>query len=635
VRLLPFAALATYGVAFAIAALGGGLLVFDDHPGQLYRVWHVVIHGPAPWAWNAGWWAGYPELQFYPPGFAYAGALLHLLSLGRLSVEMAYQVLVGIAYLAPGFAAFALLSRLLGSGWAALPGALVALALSAGIASGVEGGVRTGMLAARLGWALLPLVALAVHGRAATPVVSMLLAAIAITHPAHLPTAAAIVLLAAWPRRSRWWLPQATVPLALGAALTGFWTVPLLARLAHTRALAWGDLAVGATLGQHPLLALLLVLALVAFWPLAPSPPGRDGGRRLLARLPWATGALVLADALGLEPLGARWLPANRMIDGFWLAVVLAGALTLGDLLRRLAARARVPIAALSVATVALVVAVSLPTATLSLWPRHGEWPALGPTARGIRLDDLWTSLAANPEGRVLFVRSGVPLVFGEAWWRPHTHVTALAPLATGRGIVHGTFTHPSPIAALVYRGSAAPGAIRLLAEQLDGVSLFGRPLEQLDTRTLAAYADRLGIAQIVALEEDAPRLGGLADDQLFRRRPAPAPFVVYARSSPVAIPKATGDGHLAVDLDGPPGTWRTARMAYYPLWRASAAERELPTRRGELGDLEIRVDGGPVHAELTYRPGVPELAGIALSALGGVLWVAAVVVSRRRAARS
>jgi hypothetical protein len=102
-----------------------------------------------------------------------------------------------------------------------------------------------------------------------------------------------------------------------------------------------------------------------------------------------------------------------------------------------------------------------------------------------------------------------------------------------------------------------------------------------------------------------------------------------------VAIPKATGDGHLAVDLDGPPGTWRTARMAYYPLWRARAAGRELPTLRGELGDLEIRVDGGPVRAELTYRPGAPELAGIALSALGGVLWVAAVVVSRRRAARS
>jgi hypothetical protein len=632
--MLPLAALAAYGVAFALAALGGGLLVFDDHPGQLYRVWHVVTHGPAPWAWNAGWWAGYPELQFYPPGFAYAGALIHHASLSRLSVEASYQALVGIAYLGPGLAAFALLARLLGGGWPALPGALIALALSAGIASGVEGGVRTGMLAARLGWGLLPLVALAVQGRAATPLVSVLLAAVAITHPAHLPTAVIIVLLAAWPQRTRWWLPRATAPLALGAALTGFWTVPLLARLAHTRALAWGDLAVGSTLLQHPLLAVLLVLALVAWPPLAPPPPGTDAARRALTRLPWATGAIVLADALVLEPLGVRWLPANRVVDGFWLAVVLAGGLALGDLLRRLARRGRMPIAALAAVTVALVVAGSAPTATLSLWPRRGEWPTLGPTARGVRLDDLWTSLATGPEGRVLFVRSGVPLVFGEEWWRPHTHVTALAPLATGRGIVHGTFTHPSPIAALVYRGPAAPGPMRLLAEQLDGRSLFGQPLERLDAGTLGAYADRLGVALIVAIDEDVPRLSLLADDRLFRRLPAPPPFVVYARRAPVSIPTPAGAGRFSLQLDGAPGAWTTARMAYYPLWRARVGERELPTRRGALGDLEVRLDAASVRADLTYGPGLPEIAGSAVSALSAGLWVLAVVVSRRRGSR-
>ena len=37
------------------------------------------MRGPAPWTWNPDWWTGYPELQFYPPGFAYAGAVLHAL----------------------------------------------------------------------------------------------------------------------------------------------------------------------------------------------------------------------------------------------------------------------------------------------------------------------------------------------------------------------------------------------------------------------------------------------------------------------------------------------------------------------------------------------------------------------------
>src|SRR6266480_8066340 len=78
---LPFALLLAYGVAFASRAFGVAPLAFDDHPGQLARLIHVVREGPAPWAWNAGWWAGYPELQFYPPGWFYLAASLSWLSL--------------------------------------------------------------------------------------------------------------------------------------------------------------------------------------------------------------------------------------------------------------------------------------------------------------------------------------------------------------------------------------------------------------------------------------------------------------------------------------------------------------------------------------------------------------------------
>src|SRR5262249_56210235 len=108
----------------------------------------------------------------------------------------------------------------------------------------------------------------------------------------------------------------------------------------------------------------------------------------------------------------------------------------------------------------------------------------------------------------VLLVRSAVPLVYGSGerheWYRPHTHVTALAPVFSGRAIVNGTFTHPSPIAALVYRGDAGPGAITRLVEQLDGMSLFGRALDALDAETFNRYADRLGIGLVVAIDEDA-----------------------------------------------------------------------------------------------------------------------------------
>lgn len=161
---LPAVLLLAYGAAFAARAIGVSVPAFDDHPGQLARLWHVVSEGPAPWAWNPGWWAGYPELQFYPPGWFYLGAAASWLTLGALPPPAIYTALVWLTYLAPGAAAFMLLRRLLGDGWLALPGAFLVLTFTGdpggGGASGVEGGVHIGMAAARLAWALLPLLAI-------------------------------------------------------------------------------------------------------------------------------------------------------------------------------------------------------------------------------------------------------------------------------------------------------------------------------------------------------------------------------------------------------------------------------------------------------------------------------------------
>src|SRR6185369_8402111 len=127
---LPAAALLAYGMAFAAAALGRSLPAYDDHPGQLQRLWHVVTLGPAPWAWSPAWWTGYPELQFYPPAFAYAGALLHSVSFGAVSVPAAYVALLWLACLAPGLTTLFALARVQRSAWRALPASFVALTLS-------------------------------------------------------------------------------------------------------------------------------------------------------------------------------------------------------------------------------------------------------------------------------------------------------------------------------------------------------------------------------------------------------------------------------------------------------------------------------------------------------------------------
>jgi len=629
VAALPAAALVAYALAFATAALGHGVPAFDDHPGQLARLWHVASYGPAPWAWSPAWWAGYPELQFYPPAFAYAGVLLHRLSLGTLSVPGAYVTLLWLAWLAPGLTTLFALARVQRSAWRALPGAFVVLTLSLwpGLASGVEGGVHVGMAPARLGWSLLPLLLGVLtpwaDGRAVFPArtVVPLAALVALMHPAHLPAAVVIVVLAALvrpPRRRR--LYTALTWLGAAALLTAFWTLPLVARAAETRPLAWGRLA---DTFSSP--ALVLALTLLALRALLPAWASGSGAVWLTALFPWAITSVVLIDAVLLEPAGVRWLPADRVMDSVWLGLVLAASVAVG---RMRGIRVRPPWStrlrqlelALGLALTILVAALLAPV--LTLWPRAPQWPSYSAIVRGLRMDALWRALKEAPPGRVLFVRSGVPLVYGIDWWRPHTHLTALTPWESGRAIVNGTFTHPSPIAALVYRGDAGRGAITSLVERLDGVSLFGRSVDSLDATLLNAHARRLRASVIVGLEDDLPRLPALADNPLFRMRRELPPFVIWL-GPPATLPEPSSPGRWRVALDGPAGDWASAGFAYYPLWRATSAGRALETRRGAAGDLEVRAPGSGV-VELAYEPGVPELGGVALSILGVLVWLLA-----------
>ena len=633
--LFPLALLGIYGLAFGIAAFGAGPPAFDDHPGQLYRLWHVIARGPAPWAWNPDWWAGYPEMQFYPPGFAYLGALLQRASVNSLSVASVYQMIVWISYLAPGLTTFLALARVLRSGWLALPGAFVALTLSAGISSGVEGGVHIGMLGARLAWALIPLLLLTLvpwieDGGRPSGGSALVIAAIALTHPAALPAAVTLIVVGAVvrpPRRAR--LAGALLTLAVAAALTAFWTVPLVFRLENTRALAWGE---APSIGGFGLgVALLALIGLVRA-------RGAGAGGLVIARFPWAMALVVIVDRFGLEPLGLRWLPANRVVDGAWIAFVLAAALGWSGARRVPSPPAletdaepstRFPRReiATALAAVLLAVVVAWPgQRTLTLWPRAAAWPSLATIERGLRLTDLWTALRAAPPGRVLFVRSSVPLAYGShggspgprEWYRPHTHVTALAPVFSGRAIVNGTFTHPSPIAALVYRGDAGPGPITRLVEQLDGVSLFGRALAALDAETFNRYAERLGISVVVALDEDAPHLGFVDDNRAFARREAPEPFLLYARREAMALPRAVAPGRWTITLTSDRDPWVTTRMAYYPLWHARVEGVPMETRRGADGDFEVKLDAGATRAvELDYRAGAPEIAGVVVTVLG------------------
>ncbi len=638
---LPAVPLLVYGLAFAWKALGGGLLVFDDHPGQLYRIAHALTVGLAPWRLNPGWWAGYAELQFYPPGFSYAGAALHYASLGALDLSSTYQLLLWITFLLPGVSAYLLLARVLGSPWLALPGAFLALTLSAGSRSGVEEGMRWGLVAARLGWGVLPLLALSLHGSIEgkrSPVAApALLAAIILIHPAHAPAGVALVLLAAWhgpgSRRAR--LGQAALLTAAALGLTAFWLLPLLAHLGMALPLAWSEASLATlarSLAERPLLITLTAASALASAMLRRASPSSRAGL-WLSDLPPALALVIVLDAMVAEPLGLRWLPADRLLDSFLLALILGAALALDCVHRCLP---RLPAWSLAIASIALCSLLSSwnrPEPSLSLWPRSwpNEWPKYDVVARGARVTELWEGLRQTPAGRVLFVRSAVPLDHRPEWRRPHSHITALTSLRAGREILNGTFTHPSPIAGLVYTGSPANRPITRLVEQRDGVTLFGRPLAGLDAASFNELADRLRVSSVVALDEDQGRLSFVADNPAFTGPARIGPFLVFVSRHPRPTPAPSGPQLWRDTLPARDESWAPTGMAYSPLWQCRAGGRLLPVRRDALGLLEVRVPGGDATlVELAHVPGAAERSGLALS---GATCLALLAISFRRQA--
>jgi hypothetical protein len=626
--------LAAYAFAFAWRALGGGLLIVDDHPGQLYRLARVAELGPWPWRLDPGWWAGYAELQYYPPGAAYLGAVLQVFSLGTLGPDAVYQILLWVIYVLPGATTYLLLVRVLGRPWLALPGAFLALTLSGGSRSGVEEGLRWGLIAARLGWSLLPLLALSLRSwteRAKPPLTAaLILASIILIHPAHAPAGLALVLLGAaeGPGGLRARIGTAGLLTLAAGGLAAFWLVPLLAHLEMALPLAWGDSSLGALVGQivtRPLLLGLCVASALAGWLTrrSASPAARD---RWLVRFAPALSLVIALDAVVIQPLGLMWLPADRLMDSLLLALILGASRALGEVAPRLQRYPDWSIALAAIASCALLASPNRSEPTLTLWPRRGpsEWTQEATLSAGARLDDLWAALSNAPPGRILFVRSSIPLAYGRQWWRPHSHITSLAPIRAGREIVNGTFTHPSPIAGLVYTGAAANRPITLLVEQRDGLTLFGRPLEALTAPEFDRLAGRLRISAVVALDEDDGRLPFLDDNRAFARPSRVGPFVIYASLEPRPIPVLVAAQRWQFRATGDAGGWAATGFAYSPLWRARAGDQRLAARRDDLGMLEVKLPGGPsTGVELSHAPGPAEWTGLGVTVLTGLLLVA------------
>jgi len=284
-------------------------------------------------------------------------------------------------------------------------GAFVALTLSAGLASGVDGGVRTGMVGARLAWALLPLLLwlLARGRRASRPlslVVPPLLAAVTLLHPAQLPAAVLLLGLAAgarapWRRRAS----RRFRALALAAALTGVLdaapAAPVggdaragvgdaLARRGHAaRCRSSRGLAVAGLLDRRAASA----GERLALWWL----PATVVGPRSIA---WVAERLASAGcrriASSTAPGSRSSSPAVSARRGWRAPRRDADHAAPGPRAARPDVRAR---------RRRLFALLSLNGGTLMLRPGAAVWPSLPSIEHGLRLPDFWSLLAACRRG--------------------------------------------------------------------------------------------------------------------------------------------------------------------------------------------------------------------------------------------
>ncbi|HWC05429.1 MAG TPA: hypothetical protein VHF87_21960 [Methylomirabilota bacterium] len=646
-REAPLLLLLLYGGAFVYAAFGRGVPAFDDHPGQLFRLWHALTRSlpSVTWTsdWNPDWWGGYPELQFYPPGFALLGAALRAALLWQPSIETVYRLLCGVVFLAPGVTTYVLLARVVGDRWLALPPAFLALALSADLRGGVEAGLRWGMLTTRLGFAWLPLLALALRpwvegGR--LPRWAPPLAALAVlSHPSTLPSVVALLGLATalslLARPDRRTAGQAVATSGFAVVLTVFWSLPLVVRRAWVVPLAWGDLSLGlpGDLARRPVLLALGMAALSAWVAVGLRRRGFDA---LLAALPLVLTGLFVGD-VWLFPRGWSTVEPARLLDGVVQASVWAAGLGAGAIVERLVPARADPRGRPLVALVVIALAAILPDRgarppTLTVWPAADGWPTLEEVTQRHHLDRLWGALRGGTD-RVLFLTSSLRLDGDPAWYAPHSHVTSLAPLRAGREIVHGTFTHPSPVAARFYTGQAVPPARLLtLTERLDRHRLLGEPWERLSVPIFDRFARRLRIGTVVVPTGDVARArflgpeyvprGEAAGFTLFERRDRPWPRVeriTWRRYRVLVSP--TG------------GVWIPSGIPAYPLWQVKSAAGRLETRVDDWGFLEFRVPVDLFEAELVYAEGWLEWSALALFAAGAGGWLVWITRGRRPAA--
>ena len=660
--------------------LGETLFAWGDHPGQFMRFWYPLAHavpesGSWLWGvigWNPTWYAGYPEIQFYPPGTTLLGILLNIVTFGQLGPEQVYNFIPAIAFALPLFTCYAFLRYALAplgfipSALAGLTAGFLAISLKP-MWGGIDG-VVIGLMGERLAFAFAPLVLLGgwLLVEKPTPVrlatASLLLSALLLLHPFHAPALVLAVTCYAL-ARLQWRVPNLVPPLArrfgnqlawltawllLAIGLVAWWVVPLLGhytpyaaalvRATTDQVITWFDA------GKIEWLWLAALMSLMLLAQRHPRVEATVGTLALL--IPLLIGGILFNDQILLARFGITVFDPIRFIAEYYLALILLVGCAVAAVTSRFLWR--IPwLATICTLVVVATLRPYLPEAWRDL-RSHMTVPSmstLGGMMQHPAFSGYWDALRNDPTtGRIFFVSNYLQLTGDDGVITPTT-VNSMTPYLTGREIVGGTFSHWSPVARWLWVGDPFATLLPAQVESGDSRQLFGTSWDQLSIAQLIANLTKLNITTIVAGTGDQQAITLFDSSPRFARYWENSYFVIYhlventgewiAPENAVArlTEKRARRWVIEVEQSGPDATL-LLKMGHFPLWQATLNGQSLPLSMTSesLQELLLPV-GGPYSVVLDYREGFYEWSGLVIT-ITTILALAAVLYRHRSKAR-
>ncbi len=346
---------------------------------------------------------------------------------------------------------------------------------------------------------------------------------------------------------------------------------------------------------------------------------------------------IVLLDfAILFDRLNFTALDPIRFIAEYYMAFILLTGAAAGAVVSRFLWRS--PLLA---AGLAVLLVVTLRPVAVKAWAdlRYITDVPKESTRDGLfahpAFDGLWEALAEDPaaNGRVLFTSYYTQVTWPGGQTTP-TAIKAMTPYLTGREIMGGTFSHWSPGARLLWVGDPWASLLPAQVELEDDQRMLGIPWSELSDATLLAAVRALNVTTIVADMDDTNARGMLDAARHFQRFWENSHFALYhVLDATPAWVEGEGAEVSLVERDArqwviridwaAAGASLTAKMAYYPLWRAQADGQRLEVAPDRYGMQQIALPaGGPYTVTLAYRESWPEWGGLAVSiaALAGAL---------------